>query len=136
MDARPPTDLKAYDCEQFSAIAVADHFAALNYEVSCGLQDKTVGPRCIVAWRNRKDGAHRGGGGHQFYTDTTRDARAPSLPIIANGMDLGALFDVIMPRAIRDFEALMTGQQPLGFDKDQINEELARLPDTPDENLR
>ena len=128
--------LKAYDCEQLSAIAVADHFAALNYEVSCGLQDKTVGPRCIVAWRNRKDGAHRGGGGHQFYTDTTRDARAPSLPIIANGMDLGALFDVIMPRAIRDFEALMTGQQPLGFDKDQINEELARLPDTPDENLR
>jgi hypothetical protein len=128
--------LKAYDRERLSATVVADHFAALNYEVYGGLQDKTVGPRCIVAWRNGKNGARRGGGGHQFYTGTTRDAISPSLPTIANGMDISALLDVITPHTFRHLEALKTGQPLIELDKDQINAELARLPDKPDESLR
>src|SRR4029077_15198105 len=48
--------LKAYDREQLSAHVVADHFAALNHEVYRNLVCGTVGPRCIVAWRNGRDG--------------------------------------------------------------------------------
>ena len=53
------TLLKAYDEERLSENSVADHFAELNYEVHRGLGDATVGPRCIVAWQNRKDAARR-----------------------------------------------------------------------------
>ena len=128
--------LKAYDREQLSAHVVADHFAALNHEVYRNLVSGTVGPRCIVAWRNGRDGARRGRGGHQFYTDKTRDASSPSLPIIANGMDIRALADLIMPRFMRNFQAMGTGQPPAELDKDEMNAELACLPNKPDENLR
>jgi len=128
--------LKAYDRERLSAHAVADHLAALNHEVYRNLGSGTVGPRCIVVWRNGRDGARRGGGGHQCYTGTTRDANSPSLPTIGCGMDVCAVVTVLMPHFIRNFGAQGAGQQPAELDKDQINAELARLPDKPDESLR
>ena len=128
--------LTAYDREQLSATAVADHFAALNYEVHRNLESQTVGPRCIVAWRNGKDGPGRGGGGQHYYTNTTREPSSPSLPTIANGMDVRALAETMMPQFIRNAEAVAAGQPPTELNKDQINAELARLPDKPDENLR
>jgi hypothetical protein len=129
--------LKAYDGGRLSANAVADHFAALNSEVYAGLVDKTVGPRSVVAWRNKKDGVHRpNGGGHRSYTGTTVDASMPSLPTIGNGMDVQAVISAMMPHVNRTFEAMRTGQPPSELDKDEINAELARLPDKPDEDLR
>jgi hypothetical protein len=128
--------LGAYDRERLSAHAVADYFAALNHEVYRNLESGTVGPSCIVAWRNGRDGARRGGGGHCGYTGTTRDATSPSLPIIANGMDVRAVIGLMMPHIERNFAAMKTGQPPAELDKDQMNAELARLPDKPDENLR
>lgn len=119
-----------------SSYAVADHLARLNNEVHLGVPDKSVGPRCIVAWRNTKEGAHKGGGGHQFYTGTTRDASSRSLPTIANGMDVSALLGVIMPHAAKTLEAMRAGEPTKELDKDELNAELARLPDKPDENLR
>lgn len=45
-----------------SSRAVADHLAKLNDDVA--IADESVGPRCIVAWRSRKNGIHKGGGEH------------------------------------------------------------------------
>ena len=45
-----------------SSRAVADHLAKLNNDVA--IADESVGPRCIVAWRSRKNGIHKGGGEH------------------------------------------------------------------------
>jgi hypothetical protein len=130
--------LKAYSRERLSANAVADHFAALNHEVHRNLESGSVGPRCIVAWRNGRDGARRGGGGHCYYTGTTRenDTDPLSLPIIGSGMDVRALLTVMMPHYVRTMEELMAGQPATELDKDQINAELAHLPDKPDEKLR
>ncbi|HEY8031287.1 MAG TPA: hypothetical protein VIF02_02625 [Methylocella sp.] len=128
--------VRAYDRGQVSPHAVADHFANLNNEVHLGLSDKSVGPRCIVAWRPKKGSVHDRGGGHQFYTGTTRDASSPSLPTIVNGMDVQAIVNVTTPHWTKMFEAMRAGQPAKEPNKDEINAELARLPDKPDENLR
>ncbi|MGH2602769.1 MAG: hypothetical protein ACRDJ9_25715, partial [Dehalococcoidia bacterium] len=128
--------INASDRGQVSAYTVADHLASLNSKVHLGVSDGTVGPRCIVAWRHRKGGIHKGGGGHQFYTGTIRDASSSSLPTIVNGMDLQALIGVMMPRMTKMFEAKRAGEPAQELDKDEVNAALARLPDKPDEILR
>ena len=95
------------------------------------LRDASVGPRSIVAWRHRKGSRHKGGGGHQFYTGAERDGTDP-LPTIVNGMDVRALVSVLMPQ----FMKMRPGEPPPEFTPDDINAELAKLPDKPDETLR
>jgi hypothetical protein len=119
-----------------SSYAVADHLANLNNEVHLGIRDESVGPRCVVAWRHRKEGIHGGGGGHQFYTGTTRDTNSPSLPTIANGMDVQAIISATMPHMSKRLEAMLAGEPAKDLDEDAINRALARLPDEPNENLR
>lgn len=126
---------RAYDRGKVSSYVVADHLARLNNEVHLGVTDKSVGPCCIVAWRNRKEGVHKGGGGHKFYTGTKRDASSSSLPSIANGMDVNAIIGVIMPHVAKMFEAMLEGKPENELDKGELNAELALLPG-PDENLR
>lgn len=41
----------------------------------------------------------------------------------------------MMPRMTKMFEAMRAGQPAKELDKDELNAELARLPDKPDENL-
>jgi hypothetical protein len=123
----------AYDSQRVSSLSVADYLARLNSEVSAN--DDSVGPRCIVAWRNKRKGVHASGGGHQFYTGAIRDAGSPLLPTIANGMDIRALLETIMPHQTRLFEALRRGDPTAELDKDQVNADLALLPDKPDEKL-
>ncbi len=115
---------------------MADHLASLNNEVHLGIDDESVGPRCIVAWRHRKEGIHGGGGGHQFYTGTTRDANVAGLPTIATGMDVQAIVSAIMPQMSKMHEAMLADEPAKPLDEDEISTELARLPDEPDENLR
>jgi hypothetical protein len=117
---------------QVSPYAVADHLASLNNKVHLGIRDKSVGPRCVVAWRHRKEGIHGGGSAHQFYTGTTRDTGSPALPTISQGMDMQALLSVFMPH----MSAMVPGEPPPDVDVDELNRELGRLPDKPDENLR
>lgn len=127
--------VRANDRGLMSPLAVADYLASLNNEVHAGIIDKSVGPRCIVVWRNRKGGAHNGGGGLQFYTGTTRDASS-SLPTIINGLDLQAHGSVLRRQAAKMLEAMIAGEPAKELNKDELNAELARLPDKPDENLR
>lgn len=128
--------VRANDRGRVSARAVADHLANLNHDVHLGVTDKSVGPRCIVAWRYRKGGVQNGGSGHQFYTATTPDTNTPSLPTISNGMDVNAIVRVLMPHTTKRVERRRAGEPAQELDKDEINAELARLPDKPDENLR
>jgi hypothetical protein len=119
--------VKASDRRQVQPRAVADHLANLNHAVH--LADKTVGPRCVVVWRHRKEGVHKGGGGHQFYSGTTRDASSPALPTIGVGMDIEAIATAMM-------EVMRARQTTSELNTDEINAALARLPNKPDENLR
>jgi len=128
--------VKANDCGRVSPRAVADQLANLNNEVHLRAAYKSVGPRCIVAWRHKKGGVHKGGGGQQFYTGTTRETSSTALPTIGNGMDISALVGVLMPLMTKRLEAMRAGEPAMELDKDEINAQLARLPDKPDENLR
>jgi hypothetical protein len=51
-------------------------------------------------------------------------------------MDIEALAGVMLPRITKMFEAIQEGKPAKDLDKDELNVELARLPDKPDENLR
>jgi hypothetical protein len=117
-----------------SARAVADHLATRNSGVAA--TDQLVGPRCIVAWRYRKGGVKNGGGGQAYYTGLKQDGSSPSLPTIANGMDVRALVEAMMPRFMRDMETMLAGKPAPEWDRDEVNAELARLPHGPDETLR
>jgi hypothetical protein len=132
--------VNANDRGQVSPDVVADHLADLNYEVFRRISDKSVpldirdsvGPRCVVAWRHKT-----GGGGNEFYTGTTRDTNSPCLPTLAGAFDVEAL--VALPHIanmLEAFEARLAGQPVKEPSEDEINAELARLPDKPDENLR
>jgi hypothetical protein len=126
--------LRACDRRQVSELAVADRLANLSYEVH--LNDKTVGPRSIVAWRHRKGGVRNGGGSQQFYTGIVRDGSSAMLPTIGQGGDIAALVGVMMPRYMETFEALRRGETPKEWSKEEINAVLARIRTTPYENLR
>jgi hypothetical protein len=126
--------VKAYDRGRVTAQTVADALAEINYRVS--QKERTVGPSCIVAWRNRKGGVHHDGGGHQAYTGIARDQNTPLLPTIANGMDVHSLLRSMMPHMLRQMEAMRAGNAGVQLDAAAVNADLARLPITPDEKLR
>jgi hypothetical protein len=128
--------VNANDHRRVSANIVADQLAKLNYEVHLGINDKTVGPSCIVAWRHRKDGIHKGGGGHQFYTGTIRDETTSHLPTIVNGMDIQPIAEITMNLATKVFETMKADKPPEEINLEELDEKLARLPNEPDENLR
>jgi hypothetical protein len=121
--------VRAHDRGQLSALAVADHLAKLNNEVHLGTPDQSVGPRCIVAWRHRKEGVHQGGGSHQFYTGATRDVSSLALPTVVQGMDLEAIIASIMPRVTAEVPATE-------WNKDPIDAEVARFLEKRDKTLR
>ena len=121
---------------KISLLAVADHLARLNARVHQAMLDKSVGSRCVVAWRFRKGGFHNGGGGHQFYTGLERETSCAFLPTISTGMDMVAVGEVFMTHSINTIKALLAGEAAPKLDKDAINAALAGLPHLPDETLR
>lgn len=124
--------VKAHDRGQVSALAVADRLARLNYEVHKGIEDNSVGPRCIIAWRHKKGGAHKGGGAQQAYVGTTR-GDSPLIPTIGGGMAVHEIIRVMMPHMIKRLEAVRAGQPAK---EPEWADDFARLSRKPDENLR
>jgi hypothetical protein len=127
--------VKAHDKQKISARAVADHLATISHRVHREIADNSVGPSCIVSWRYRKGGVYKGGGGHQFYTETTRAPDNSSIPVNATGMDVAALTRIIVPHMMKQLEAMRAGT-PFEIDQEAINRELAQLPSKPDKRLR
>jgi len=133
--------VRANDRGVVSARGVANRLAKLNNDVHLAATDKSdnsVGPHCIVAWRFRKNGVHKGGGAHEFYTGEKRDTSSQPSPIpsIANGRDMSAFLEVLAPYMLKQILALRAGERAQELDNDEINAALARLPDKPDEKLR
>lgn len=128
--------VRAHERKKASPHTVADYLAKLNNQVHRGISDRSVGPNCIVAWRHRRESVHKGGGGHRFYTSTTANTNSASLPIIAHGMDINAIVGVMMPHMMKSLEMIQPGEPPGALNTDELNAELALLPDEPDQNLR
>jgi len=132
--------VRASDSAKVSPHVVADYLAKINQIAHLKTLDGSVGPRCIVAWRHNRVGAHKGGGGHQFYDGTQRTADSGAIPVIANGLDVQAYAQTIMrvtgPHMAAQLEALKSGTAPVPFDEAKLNEELAKLPEKSDENLK
>jgi hypothetical protein len=126
----------AYERGQISDGAVANHLAELNDEAQLHIHDKTVGPRCIVAWRNSKGGSKGGGGGHRLYTNAIAEDDTVAIPMIANGIDVQALVKVIAPSTMKMLDAMLDDKPVPEVDQDEINAAVARLPYGPDEKLR
>lgn len=120
--------IRAHDRGKVSPLGVADYLARLNDTVR--LQDRAVGPDCIVAWRLRA-----GGGSHMFYRGTTRDG-CHMLPGVVRGWDLTALAGIMKPLVSEEaFEARKAAGLENKLDEAKLNADLLNLPG-PDKKLR
>lgn len=128
---------RASDRGQISAGCVADELARLNAEAAKNTADGSVGERCIVAWRRRRDAQTRGpGGAHRYYTGETQDRSSPQLPTVTNGLDLSAVIEVIAADLSSGNRFSPGLVQDLNLDVDAVNTRLSELPAGPDERLR
>lgn len=128
--------VRACDTRRVPPIVVADQLAVINELAHRSTVDGTVGSRCIVVWRHNKSGIYKGGGGHQFYEGTKRTGDSGALPTIANGLDVQALVQAMMPQMLEQMSALRTGRPGGDIDVAKMNAELAKLIEHPDENLK
>lgn len=126
--------IKAHDEKRIDAKVVADQFAEINLNASNHTQDGSVGSRCTVVWKYRKNGPHKGGGGQCSYTGTSRDQSTKMLPTVGQGLDVRAVVDVITTQWISSLDLNPDGLLPL--DTEILNEKLAQLPERPDPELR
>lgn len=125
--------VKAYDRGLVTQWAVSDLLAAMNEDVHSAV--KTVGNRCIVVWRNRKEGFRKGGGGHQFYTGRARDRSSDALPTLTNGMNISGIADGLMSLMVAQMGPDWRGQA-FQHDQKKLDEAMAKVPHTPDPKLR
>ena len=119
--------LAAHDAGRIAPQAVASYLARVNYQVST--RDKSVGPRCIVAWRFKK-----GGGGQIPFSGLQREV-FESLPTMACGHDVLAMARVIQHHVSERFAAMRRGESNELLDNEAMNAELAKLPNRPDDTL-
>jgi hypothetical protein len=137
---RPLTRIvRAADRRQLAPHLVPKYFAQLNDKVQAA--DPNVSSRCIVAWRNRKGGVHKGGGSQEYFDGTARDRGGDGmlLPHISNGQDWAALITPFWEAMLENLkQPWPPGDEfpSLEFDTDQMNNELAALPTGPDEKLK
>jgi hypothetical protein len=133
--------IAAYNQKKISGQTVAKHLAQIAYRSHLETRDGTVGPECLVVWRNSKGSLHKGGGSQKFFSHTER-TKGASIPTIGDGMDLSALVKITMEETIPYFEkvhtALGLGEEPPKFDagQEEIKRRVSQLPSTPDEGLR
>lgn len=121
----------AYDQQRVSATVVADHLANLNHEAFQGVQDGSVGPRCLVIYKQRRGADYPGPGG-EYFTYTGQGLKATDgfvVPTIASGLDVVAIAGVLT-----DLLAEHGFSSPMN--DEEIKRRIAALPDAPDERLR
>ena len=127
--------VRAFESGQISSRMVSDHLASLNNQVHLGTRDNSVGPRCIVAWRYSPHRARKDSPAHAYYSGNMREPDSPSLPSINHGLDTHALVDVL-----KLYWSKRLGGWPdepmKELNMDEVNAEVSRLPQDPDEKLR
>ena len=129
--------LKANDKGRVCDLYVADALASISLECHENTPDGSVGPNSIVIWRRRPGVKHLPGSAHQSYAGLNRDREMPGVPSVANGLDVGAIFDVITElfsaqRSKADFDPAAA----LSALPDELNRRLADQPEWPDDRLR
>jgi hypothetical protein len=130
--------VKAQDRAKISPYIVADELARLNYEAHERVRDGTVGPRCIVVWRRRRDASSPGSGGaHQFYSGPDREPDSGTIPMIDHGKNVSGIATLVM-KCFQDqiSDAAFSFDSGLHVDPDEMNRLLGELPSDPDERLR
>ena len=133
--------VKAYNRKKIHGLAVAEFLAQLAYKSHLATEDGSVGPDCLVIWRNSKRSLHKGGGAYEFFSYGKRTHSAP-IPTIIDGMDMIRLARIIeeetAPYKKKVFDAWDKGEEPPKFDGRQmdINQRLSQLPSKPNEKLR
>ncbi len=123
--------IRSYNKGHISAIHVADFLADMNYHVH--QNDKYVGSQCIVVWRNRDNGLHKHGSGHQAYIGKGRETNGPGFPEIVDGLDLRAITGVIITEWL---EGTKQGKSLKDLNFEKVKEEIEKLPHKPEEKLR
>ena len=130
--------LRAYNQGRTTAGAVMDFFASMNYEVSIGVADNSVGPRChIVSMRNPQEGE-----AYECYTGVVRDTEKPMLPRIWKGTDMAATIGMSMDMGADLLAAFQSsGILPREFTDssyltDRMRAGFSRLPKGPDERMK
>jgi len=122
--------IEAHERNELPASKVADYLAELNYSIHAA--EKSVGSRCIVVWRYPING-----GAHRHYDGISEiHGKLGTLPTAGRGMDLGAIFNVLMPLSFARFKQMAVGNIGSDDSIQDANEALARLPFHPDEKLR
>jgi hypothetical protein len=106
---------------------VANFLAALNYDAHLKTTDGTVGPRCIVVWRDREKS-----GADYYFTGKEQEMNAPSLPGIVTGIDMKSMSKVLQDY----FQSLdwKSGSE-IKIDVDALNAKLKQVPSDPNEKL-
>jgi hypothetical protein len=134
--------VNAYNQEKVSASAVSAQFAKLCYFAHQLTTDGTVGPSCIVVWRNSKTSRYKGGG--QTFYEATKEVDGGVLPTVSVGMGVdvsaieASMLMLFYPRVVEYFGALERGgdvQLP-SITREEIEEQLSKLPHDPDDELR
>lgn len=123
-----------YEDKRFSAQVVADELASINREVSARIP-LTVGPECIVVWRNRRGFRNGDGGGHLFYNKLGREKEMPTLPTLSCGVDLSALCDAVTPFEFQKIDRRKAGE-PVDDLERKAENAIGNLPTWPDDRLR
>jgi len=120
----------AHDEGRIAPQSVARFLAQTNKRVA-DIESRTVGERCVVAWRFQK-----GGGADQFFRGAEREDSSTyiGIPTISGGMDMNAIFATWCPFIVPQFKAMLAGL-PHVSNVDAVNAELAKLPETPDDTL-
>lgn len=122
--------VRACDERRIKPHSVADYLARLNSEVHA--IDSSVGPRCLVVWRNRLGGIRRGGG-WLYYNGTNREYastfESPQPPLVSTGM--GAYYRAM----IRDI-ARTSGTPMDSSLEERINVDMGLPAVLPEEKLR
>jgi hypothetical protein len=131
--------VKAYNQGKVSEDAVSNYLADLCYYAHQHIRDGSVGPNCIVAWRNSKTGRHKSGGGLASYAGVKEGGRV-SLPTVASGINVSAIdklmTELLAPRIAEQFEAMKRGEQPPEIWTEEMKERLSKLRHVQDEKLR
>jgi hypothetical protein len=136
--------VRASDRGKVSPGAVADHLATLNHDVHLAMPDHSVGHRCTVAWRSRRQGIHRGATGNKSYTgpepDTPSSPCKPPLATISTGWDMVAFGQALLrgplTKMMKAMQAREAGEPCQWPDNADIEEAVASLSFEPDEDLR
>lgn len=122
---------------RLSPSATAKQLGAVNFEVFSRLKEKTVGPRCVVVFKDKL-----GGGQTWFYTGTQQDRTTPGIPAVTQGIDMQALFAGVVQEGMARAKAHEAEMREAMARKDHktiqdlLMKQLENFPDMITANLR